>query len=84
RWPVAAVSAGIVAGEPRLDLNYLEDSAADTDMNCVGSGDGRFIEIQGSAEQEPFSQDEMSALLALAAGGMQRLFDIQAAALATP
>jgi ribonuclease PH len=82
RWPVAAVSAGIIGGEARLDLNYLEDSAADTDMNCVGSGDGRFIEIQGSAEQQPFSQEEMTALLALAAAGMQRLFAIQAAALA--
>ena len=56
RWPVAAVSAGIVAGEARLDLCYLEDSAAETDMNCVGSLDGRFIELQGSAEQEPFSR----------------------------
>ena len=82
RWPVAAVSAGIVAGEPRLDLNYLEDSAADTDMNCVGSGDGRFIEIQGSAEQEPFSREEMGSLLELASTGMQRLFAIQADALA--
>ncbi len=81
RWQVAAVSAGIVAGEARLDLNYLEDSAADTDMNCVGSGDGRFIEVQGSAEQEPFSRVEMDSLLGLAAGGMQQLFAIQSAAL---
>ena len=81
RWPVAAVSAGVVAGEARLDLNYLEDSAADTDMNCVGSGDGRFIEIQGSAEQEPFSQEEMGRMLTLATAGMERLFAIQAAAL---
>lgn len=82
RWRVAAVSAGIVAGEPRLDLNYLEDSAADTDMNCVGCGDGRFIEVQGSAEQEPFARTEMDSLLELAAAGIQRLFAIQAAALA--
>lgn len=82
RWPVAAVSAGIVAGEPRLDLNYLEDSAADTDMNCVGSGDGRYIELQGSAEQEPFTRDEMTALLDLAAVGLEQLFAIQAEVLA--
>ena len=80
RWQVAAVSTGIVAGEPRLDLNYLEDSAADTDMNCVGCGDGRFIEIQGSAELEPFSPDEMDSMLALARTGMERLFAIQAEA----
>ncbi|MDQ6856021.1 MAG: ribonuclease PH [Candidatus Dormibacteraeota bacterium] len=82
RWQVAAVSAGIVAGEPRLDLNYLEDSAADTDMNCVGSGDGRFIELQGSAEQEPFSRGEMDSLLQLASAGMQSLFTVQSEALA--
>ena len=81
RWQVAAVSAGVVAGEPRLDLNYLEDSAAGTDMNCVGSSDGRFIELQGSAEQEPFSEDEMRGMLGLAASGMRQLFAIQAAAL---
>jgi ribonuclease PH len=78
RWPVAAVSAGIIAGEPRLDLCYLEDSAADTDMNCVGSLDGRFIELQGSAEQEPFSRAELDALLGLAATGLQELFALQA------
>ena len=82
RWPVAAVSAGIVAGEPRLDLAYLEDAAAETDMNCVGAADGRFIELQGSAEQEPFSRVEMDQLLDLAGGGLQRLFEIQREALA--
>jgi ribonuclease PH len=81
RWQVAAVSAGIIGGEPRLDLNYLEDSAADTDMNCVGSGDGRFIELQGSAELQPFSRAEMDSLLELAATGMRALFAIQTAAL---
>jgi ribonuclease PH len=84
RWPVAAVSAGIVAGEPRLDLAYLEDAAAETDMNCVGAADGRFIELQGSAEQEPFSRPEMDRLLDLAAGGLQRLFEVQREALAQP
>ena len=82
RWPVAAVSAGIVAGEPRLDLAYLEDAAAETDMNCVGAADGRFIELQGSAEQEPFSRVGMDQLLDLAGGGLQRLFEIQREALA--
>jgi ribonuclease PH len=78
RWPVAAVSAGIVAGEPRLDLCYLEDSAAETDMNCVGSLDGRFIELQGSAEQEPFSREELDSLLGLAGAGLTQLFALQA------
>jgi ribonuclease PH len=78
RWPIAAVSAGIVAGEARLDLCYLEDAAAETDMNCVGSSDGRFIELQGSAEQEPFSREELDSLLGLAGAGMQRLFALQA------
>jgi ribonuclease PH len=78
RWPVAAVSAGIVAGEARLDLCYLEDAAAETDMNCVGSLDGRFIEIQGSAEQEPFSREELDSLLGLAGAGMRQLFALQA------
>jgi ribonuclease PH len=84
RWPVAAVSAGIVAGEARLDLCYLEDAAAETDMNCVGSSDGRFIEIQGSAEQEPFSRAELDSLLGLAGAGMQRLFALQAEVLSGP
>ena len=83
RWPVAAVSAGIVAGEPRLDLCYLEDSAAETDMNCVGSRDGRFIELQGSAEQEPFSRDELDSLLGLAGAGLQQLFALQAEVLSS-
>ena len=78
RWPVAAVSAGIVSGEPRLDLCYLEDSAAETDMNCVGSLDGRFIELQGSAEQEPFSREELDSLLGLAGTGLAKLFALQA------
>jgi ribonuclease PH len=77
RWPVAAVSAGIVSGEARLDLCYLEDAAAETDMNCVGSSDGRFIELQGSAEQEPFSREELDALLGLASVGLKQLFALQ-------
>jgi len=81
RHAVAAVSVGIVGGQPRLDLNYLEDSAAHTDMNCVGAEDGRFIELQGTAEQEPFSRDEMQALLSLADAGLVRLFSLQREAL---
>jgi ribonuclease PH len=81
RQPIAAVSAGIIQGEPRLDLAYLEDSAADTDMNCVGAKDGRFIELQGTAELEPFSREEMDALLRLAESGLQQLFALQEEAL---
>ena len=82
KHPVAAVSAGIIQGEPRLDLCYLEDAAADTDMNCVGSRDGRFIELQGTAELEPFSRAEMDELLRLAGEGLQQLFALQEEALA--
>jgi ribonuclease PH len=82
RWPVAAVSAGIVNGEARLDLCYLEDAAAQTDMNCVGAADGRFIELQGSAEQEPFSREEMDEMLRLASAGLSQLFDVQREVLA--
>jgi ribonuclease PH len=81
RHAVAAVSVGIVNGQPRLDLNYLEDSAAHTDMNCVAAEDGRFIELQGTAEQEPFSRAEMEALLGLADKGLAELFAAQREAL---
>ena len=82
RRPVAAVSAGIVGGEPRLDLCYLEDSAADTDLNCVGAADGRFIEIQGTAEGAPFSRGGAGpAAGALRDAGLPRLFAAQAEAL---
>jgi len=81
RHAVAAVSVGIVGGQPRLDLNYLEDSAAHTDMNCVAAEDGRFIELQGTAEQEPFSREEMTALLSLADKGLGQLFAAQREAL---
>ena len=81
RQPVAAVSAGIVGGEPRLDLCYLEDSAAGTDLNCVGAADGRLIEIQGTAEGAPFSRDELDRLLELSGAGLRRLFAAQAQAL---
>ena len=76
--PLAAVSVGIVDGEPRLDLDYAEDSAAGVDMNVVMTGDGRYVELQGTAEEEPFSRAEHDALLALAASGCEQLLDLQA------
>ena len=79
---VSAVSVGIVAGEPRLDLEYQEDSVADTDMNVVMTEDGRFIEIQGTAEAEPFDRNELLELLNLAAKGATELQQIQQSALA--
>jgi ribonuclease PH len=83
RDQVAAVSVGIVQGSPRLDLAYIEDAAADTDMNCVGTAEGRFIELQGTAEQAPFSAEEVISLLALADIGLKELFALQREALAT-
>ncbi len=79
---VAAVSVGIVNGEALCDLEYVEDSAAETDMNVVMMEDGRMIEVQGTAEGEPFSHDELLALLALARGGIETIFQAQKAALA--
>jgi len=84
RRPVAAVSVGIVGGAALLDLCYLEDHVAETDMNVVGTEDGRFIEIQGTAEGEPFSRDEMDRLLALAGVGLNRLFELQRQAAGAP
>jgi ribonuclease PH len=78
---VSAVSVGIVQGQPRLDLNYLEDFAAQTDMNCVLAEDGRFIEIQGTAEQEPFNPEEMDQMLKLAIKGAAELVEAQKKAL---
>jgi ribonuclease PH len=78
---VAAVSVGIVDGEARLDLHYDDDVAADTDMNVVMTGDGRYIEVQGTAEREPFDRALLDELLALAASGCVELTRLQAAAL---
>ncbi|MEB5838454.1 ribonuclease PH [Pantoea dispersa] len=78
---VAAISVGIVAGEAVCDLEYVEDSAAETDMNVVMIEDGRMIEVQGTAEGEPFSHDELLQLLALARGGIEQLIQAQKAAL---
>ncbi|MBT0730768.1 ribonuclease PH [Rosenbergiella nectarea] len=79
---VAAISVGVVDGEARCDLEYVEDSAADTDMNVVMLEDGRMIEVQGTAEGEPFSHEELLALLALAKEGINELITAQKAALA--
>lgn len=85
RWPlnamVAAVSVGIVAGMPLLDLAYDEDSQALTDMNVFMTDAGRYVEIQGTAEAAPFDRRELDALLALADGGIRRIFALQNAAL---
>jgi len=82
--PLAAVSVGIVDGEPRLDLEYVEDVAADTDMNVVATADGELVEVQGTAEGAPFRRDELDALLDLALGGIADLSRLQAEALAQP
>lgn len=79
---VAAVSVGIVEETPVLDLAYLEDSTADVDMNIVCTGAGKFIEIQGTAEREPFSREQMDEMLMLAEIGINKLFEIQRNALA--
>ncbi|CAQ86465.1 MULTISPECIES: ribonuclease PH [Photorhabdus] len=78
---VAAVSVGIVDNEGRCDLEYVEDSAAETDMNVVMMEDGRMIEVQGTAEGEPFSHDELLSLLSLAKGGLETIFAAQRTAL---
>jgi ribonuclease PH len=78
---LAAVSVGIVEGMALLDLKYDEDSRAEVDMNVVCTGDGRFIEVQGTAEGAPFTRDEMDKLLALASGGIERLLQAQREAL---
>ena len=78
---VAAVSVGIVDGKPRLDLCYEEDVAADTDMNVVCTGDGRFVEVQGTAEREPFDRALLDELLNLAVAGCAELTKIQQSAL---
>jgi ribonuclease PH len=78
---VAAVSVGIIDGKPMLDLCYEEDVRAETDMNVVVSGDGRFIEVQGTAEGEPFDRNLLNQLLDLAVDGCKTLATMQKAAL---
>ena len=79
---LAAVSVGIVEGVALLDLKYDEDSRAGVDMNVVCTGDGRFVELQGTAEGEAFTREEMDALLALASRGLEQLFAAQREAIA--
>jgi ribonuclease PH len=84
RDSVSAVSVGIVDGVPVLDLPYVEDVRAETDMNVVVTGSGTFVEVQGTAEHAPFDRTELDALLDLALAGTSRLAALQAAALAAP
>lgn len=74
---VAAVSVGMVEGTPILDLAYAEDSTAEVDMNIVCTGAGKFIEIQGTAEREPFTREQMDAMMELAEKGINQLFEVQ-------
>jgi ribonuclease PH len=74
---VAAVSVGMIGGQPLLDLEYWEDSRAEVDMNIVRTGSGQFIEIQGTAESKPFNQDQMNQMLALASLGIEQLVEAQ-------
>ena len=83
RDSVAAVSVGLVEGEPRLDLCYEEDAGAEVDCNVVMTGDGRLVEVQGTAEGAPFDRTQLDELLDLAAGGIAELTEIQRAALAS-
>ena len=80
---VAAISVGLVDGEPLLDLDYSEDSRADVDFNVVGTDAGTFVEVQGTAEGVPFDRPRVDALLDLANAGLARLFEAQATALAS-
>jgi len=79
---VAAISVGVYQGTPVLDLDYIEDSDCDTDMNVVMTGNGGFVEIQGTAEGEPFARETMNQMLDLAAKGITELAQLQAQALA--
>ena len=81
-YPVASISVGIYQGQAVLDLDYAEDSNAETDMNLVMNAEGRFIEVQGTAEAEPYSMDELQAMLALGQKGITELVEIQNLALA--
>ena len=82
RWPmretVAAASVGICAGQPVLDLAYVEDSEADVDFNVVGTESGLFVELQGTAERRPFSEEQLTELLVLARRGLKKLAGVQA------
>jgi ribonuclease PH len=79
---IAAISVGVYQGSSVLDLDYIEDSDCDTDMNVVMLGNGHFVEVQGTAEGHAFSREEMNALLDLAKSGIEQLIEMQRAALA--
>jgi ribonuclease PH len=79
---IAAVSVGVCDGTPTLDLDYAHDSAAEVDLNVVMTDDGRYVELQGTAEHEPFTEDSLDALKVLAAKGVKELIKMQKAALA--
>jgi len=85
-WPLmdqlGAVSVGVVDGTPVCDLDYPEDSKAETDMNLVMTGSGRFVEVQGAAEGAPFDRSELDRMLELGEGGIRSIFEAQKAALA--
>jgi ribonuclease PH len=86
-WPLesqlAAVSVGVVDGLAVCDLPYVEDSRAETDMNLVMTGEGKFIEVQGSAEGAPFDRGELDEMLEMGAAAIRKIFELQKAALAT-
>ena len=78
---IAAVSVGLCDGKPELDLDYIHDSTADVDLNVVMTDDGRYVEIQGTAEHNPFTEDDLQTLRTLAAKGIKEIFKIQKHAL---
>ncbi|MBI4847871.1 MAG: ribonuclease PH [Nitrospirae bacterium] len=78
---IAAVSVGIVEGEPRLDLSYIEDSTAEVDMNIVMTGSGKFIEVQGTAETRPFDRMQLQKMLDFAESGIRKIITVQKAVL---
>lgn len=78
---IAAVSVGVCAGKPTLDLDYIHDSTAEVDLNVVMTDDGRFVEIQGTAEHEPFTEESLEALKRLAKKGIRKLFELERKAL---
>ena len=79
---IAAVSVGVVDGRPLLDLDYAEDSSADTDMNVVMTADGRLVEVQATAEREPFTREELDAMIDLGAAGIEEIMAAQSDAVA--
>ena len=81
RHRIAAVSVGVCGGQPTLDLDYAHDSTADVDFNVVMTDDGRFVELQGTAEREPFGDEALDALLTLARKGLKQVFALQKKAL---